>query len=171
MIFLVSDTHFGDERIITYARRPFGNSEQMDLCMLERWRDRVERGDTVIHLGDFSMHGGDRTREILSLLPGRKVLISGNHDLSRERMLSLGFDEVRAYMHLRGRRRYLLTHSPRSSRVRRYLGGGGWVLHGHTHTNTPPLSPKSRGSLINLSCEWWGYSPVPLNEMERLLGI
>ena len=37
-IFLIADTHFGDENIRLYEERPFPDTDTMDLEMIRRWR-------------------------------------------------------------------------------------------------------------------------------------
>ena len=94
-IFLIADTHFGDENIRLYEERPFPETDTMDLEMIRRWNSVVSDHDLVYHLGDFCSGGPDRCRELLSQLKGRKFLVMGNHDsyLSPQQWRDLGFEE------------------------------------------------------------------------------
>ena len=66
-IFLIADTHFGDENIRLYEERPFPDTDT----------------------------GQERCRELLSRLKGHKFLVMGNHDsyLSPQQWRDLGFEE------------------------------------------------------------------------------
>lgn len=46
----------------------------------ERWRSRVLDEDTVVLLGDVILGNKDAGIQFFSELPGRKVLVQGNHD-------------------------------------------------------------------------------------------
>ncbi len=81
MIFFTSDTHFGHERIIELAKRPFKSVEEMDDAMISRWNSVVGKADTVYHLGDYSLyHRKDTLKKLRERLNGKIILIAGNHD-------------------------------------------------------------------------------------------
>ena len=94
-IFLIADTHFGDENIRLYEERPFPDTDTMDREIIRRWNSVVGDNDLVYHLGDFCSGGQDRCRELLSQLKGRKRLLIGNHDayLTPQQWRDLGFEE------------------------------------------------------------------------------
>ena len=92
-IFFIADTHFGDEKIIKYENRPFGNAREMDEELIQRWNAVVAREDEVYVLGDFGADGYEE--EVLAKLQGRKYLVKGNHDTkSNAEYRRWGFDEV-----------------------------------------------------------------------------
>lgn len=81
MRWFTSDLHAGHCNIIAYCRRPFADVEAMNVAMLDNWRAVVAPTDEVYVLGDVVL--GPVWRELLyaiSTLPGRKVLVPGNHD-------------------------------------------------------------------------------------------
>lgn len=51
-VYVVADTHFGDEAIIQYENRPFRSIEEMTQTMVERWNEKVMGNDTIFVLGD-----------------------------------------------------------------------------------------------------------------------
>ena len=53
---MISDTHFGDERILRYENRPFSSVEEMDKAIIENWNQVVGEEDTVFHLGLSLIH-------------------------------------------------------------------------------------------------------------------
>ena len=54
-IFMIADTHFGDENIIKFEGRPFKSVKEMNQTMIENWNSVVSDEDTVFVLGDFSI--------------------------------------------------------------------------------------------------------------------
>lgn len=71
-VFMISDTHFGDERILRYENRPFSSVEEMDKAISENWNQVVGEEDMVFHLGDVSSYDPERNKEILSSLHGKR---------------------------------------------------------------------------------------------------
>ena len=55
-VFMISDTHFGDERILRYENRTFSSVEEMDKAIIENWNQVVGEEDMVFHLGDVSSY-------------------------------------------------------------------------------------------------------------------
>lgn len=86
-LFITSDLHLGHKAIIQYCNRPFDFTdkgiEECDEFLLEQYRNTVNENDMVFFLGDLTFkknHKGQKMTEIFTKLPGRKVLIKGNHD-------------------------------------------------------------------------------------------
>jgi hypothetical protein len=97
-VFIISDTHFGHNRMYTKLTREDGPPARpvrpvrpewrqsaaeadadADAYMVEAWNKMVKPDDKVYHLGDVS----NSTKVIAAIMPqlnGRKVLIKGNHD-------------------------------------------------------------------------------------------
>jgi calcineurin-like phosphoesterase family protein len=71
-VYIISDTHFGDEVIAGEPNRP------SDEELFQRIYSKVGKNDTIIHLGDV----GD-TSYIARLRAKRKILVMGNHDSGR----------------------------------------------------------------------------------------
>ena len=91
-VWFTSDTHFGSEKTITKAARPFDNVNQMNKEIIKQWNSVVKPNDIVYHLGDF----GDLQH--LNKLNGKIRLVMGNHErkenMTVEKLLSYGFDAV-----------------------------------------------------------------------------
>ena len=133
-VWFTSDTHFGHENIIRFCNRPFSNAQEMNAELIRRWRDTVPEDGIEFHLGDFA-HGSSRLwNHILCVLPGRKYLILGNHDMKSvsQGFMSL-FELVTQQMTIRvGGQTIVLNHNP-------FLCYGGsyrnvWQLFGHVHS-------------------------------------
>lgn len=66
----------------------------MNETMINAWNTKVKPDDTVYFGGDFSYMTVERMKSTLSKLNGYKILIKGNHDKSKQKMLEYGFDEA-----------------------------------------------------------------------------
>lgn len=153
MIWFTSDTHFGHKNVIAYCNRPFKDVDHMNLELTRRWNERVEPDDTVYHLGDFAMGPTAKHPEIIKNLHGYKILIAGNHDAPRHKMLARGFNEVHNIGLHAG---WTLVHIP--------LGMSGKILCGHVHCawkvhKTPELHA------INVGVDQWDFYPRTFDEL------
>lgn len=125
-IKIISDTHWFHRYIVENGHRPADHNERS----IGALRRLVQPDDTVIFLGDLIFSGGTRLREIMHSLPGRKILIRGNHDRSSHSWyVNRGFDACMDGMLLDwGGRRIWFTHEP-EPQLRE-----GWInVHGHLH--------------------------------------
>lgn len=181
MNFWTSDNHWGHTNIIDYCSRPFRRSEYpyppdvhaMDRTMIERWNTVVGSGDTVYHLGDFSMKKTvTQLRELRKKLNGRIVLVRGNHDRSAQQMLQAGFDEVhdRICAEIDGLTVYM-AHIPiivSDPHPRKYAPAltnppppyFDYWLAGHVHEKW-----RRRGKVINVGVDQWDFTPRRLDEL------
>ncbi|WP_067201056.1 metallophosphoesterase family protein [Microbacterium sp. XT11] len=156
--FYTSDLHFRHRRVAEL--RGFGEDvERHDRTIAEAWNEIVEPEDTVYVLGDVAVSDVSRALAILKALPGKKHLVSGNHDpvhpMHRRtfarwmpRFLEV-FDTVSPFLRRRiGGHQVLLSHFPyaeygegphrggaEASRHDQYRlpDMGLPILHGHTH--------------------------------------
>lgn len=152
-IFLISDTHFGHEKILEFVegRRVLGKTiEEHDEALVERWNKVIRPKDTVWHLGDVAFKS--ERLSIVGRLNGRKKLVKGNHDVYHVNRYLEYFVDVKGAVSLEG---FLLTHVPiHSSQKFRFLGN----IHGHLHDKLiyDPF-------YFNVSCERVNYQPIPLH--------
>ncbi|MDE2098295.1 MAG: metallophosphoesterase [Patescibacteria group bacterium] len=148
-IWLITDTHWNHTRLIELGHRPANFEERIRF----QWQRLVAPSDIVIHLGDVILGRKAMLPDILSELPGVKMLIRGNHDdESNGWYLSRGFAAVMDGM-LMGD--VWLTHQPHA-----VLPVGAVLnVHGHIHdNNVPPLRPYCR----LLALEHTQYAPVEM---------
>ena len=73
-VFFTADTHFSAQRTLELSKRPFINTSDMDLALIENWNRVIRPGDKVFHLGDF----GNWSR--LKYLNGNITLVLGNYE-------------------------------------------------------------------------------------------
>lgn len=173
--WIISDTHFGHYNIIDYCSRPFDSVTQMDRAMIARWKGTVGDKDIIYHLGDVGLSNGRYDLStVISQLPGRKILIRGNHDKNPESMRQVGFDVVWEEGMVRcDGVDFRLIHKPQTTQ-----GYGDYILHGHIHNSTPETRKEHehKGELvhippfnINMSVELWNYTPVSLRWLVKEL--
>jgi calcineurin-like phosphoesterase family protein len=143
--------------IIRYCGRPFKDNpdgvEAMNKQLLRNWRETVKGEDTIINLGDFCFRWSkERIQNTLANLPGKKILVLGNHDRSHgvDWWRDAGFHEVYAYSVIY-RENVILSHKPVLT-LAPYIN-----IHGHMHEK---LMTGDR--YINVSVEQLNYRPVKL---------
>lgn len=79
--WFTSDIHWGHKKIVEYSHRPFANIEEHDKYFASMWSKTVKHDDIVWILGDLSIESSwSYALSILASLPGRKRLVTGNHD-------------------------------------------------------------------------------------------
>ena len=139
-VYLIADTHFNHDNIATYCDRPKDFTD----VICRRWAEVVKAEDLIIHLGDVAIGNRRSAKEILESLPGRKILIRGNHDRQHSNTwwMANGFAFACDGMKFRG---VWLTHEPSTSRA----DGCELNIHGHLH---------------NI---WHGFSPEGLSDVKQ----
>ena len=130
----IADLHFDHADIIAYDNRPFDSLEQMNCTLIRNWNSVVEEDDLTWILGDFCMGDGERWREILVQLNGRKAIVLGNHDNRRaaEETKDL-FEIITEYQEtIDSGDNLILCHYPIVSFRDHYTGS--IHLYGHVHS-------------------------------------
>jgi len=137
-LYLTSDWHLGHTNVAKWrvdgGGTPF-SVETHDEYLLDMYLNTVKKRDIVYFLGDIIM--SRKYLEVVRDLPGRKILIMGNHDddhLSDRddpitcRELVNVYDAVHGFHR---KNRLWLSHAPiHPSELR-----GKFNVHGHTHQN------------------------------------
>jgi calcineurin-like phosphoesterase family protein len=121
-VYFCSDLHFGHTNID--SMRCVTNNQAL---ITADWFGTVARKDLVYVLGDaaFTAEGLDAIKS----LPGRKVLVRGNHDTLNIKDYLNVFEDV---LGIAKYKEFWLTHAPiHPSELR-----GRVNLHGHVHFNT-----------------------------------
>ena len=158
--WIVSDTHFSHDMLVNAGLRPYNADE----LMIKHWKNQVSPEDLVSHLGDVAWPRAWETSVIKSL-PGRKILVMGNHDKkSAQWYMENGFEVACNHFMLRyGGFDMVFTHKP-------------WVnhpydvnIHGHYHNNFNPVIYKEHPELYCISMEVLNYAPMSMNRLVREL--
>lgn len=168
-IYITSDHHFAHKRILDFEKehRPFNTIEEHDEELIDRWNSKVNKKDTVWHLGDFCFN--EKALEIAGRLNGIKKLVLGNHDLLATHKYLKYFNKVYGAVSYKG---YLLTHAPiHPSQKYRFKGN----IHGHLHSKVVRRETELAGVdepdpfYINVSIEQHDLSPAAFNELILLI--
>ena len=149
LVYVIGDLHFGHGNI-THFRKDFSSEAFHREWIMNKWVAKIKKRDVVYVLGDaaFTIDG------LLSIgeLPGRKILIRGNHDLLPIQMYLSVFEEV--YGAFKYKRSWL-THIPILPRELRGLVN----IHGHTHMD-PRVLGEYDSKYFSTCCEHINYEPL-----------
>ncbi len=133
-IWLITDTHFGHEKMREYCNRPIRFEDKI-FSELEKIPD----DDLLIHLGDICIGKDEYWHTVLAELPFKKWLIRGNHDSkSLSWYLGHGWDYVGDEIKLTFEgKKLLLSHTPLP------IGDDyDLMIHGHFHNTLHRLLEK-----------------------------
>lgn len=142
-VWITSDLHFLHTNIIGYCDRPFFDVGSMTDSLIATLQ-KVPNDEIILFGGDMAMGDYQRSVALMRLLPGRKILIAGNHDLTRDGKCKLAnekdlFEAVVPFLAWQGyqRRLVVVSHYPilvpdtyKNTPVLNY--------HGHLHEKTLP---------------------------------
>jgi len=153
----------------------------MNATLLANWRSVVSDDDEVWILGDLAR--GSKLDEMLRTvreLPGRKHLVTGNHDRCHPVRPSFSVAEVTRYHDVGfesittgttidiGDHQVELSHFPfrPAGRTRSIKpeDRGQWLVHGHIHR-----AWLQRGRQICVAVDAWRYTPVNVETIELLI--
>lgn len=180
-VWFTSDPHFGHRLVAEH--RGFGDDTYAhDMKLMENWSKVVRQDDVVWVLGDLAVSNPTLALEILSRLPGRKHLVTGNHDPIHPMHRNTGkwvdryfkvFETVQPFARAKWDGKYfLMSHFPylKDRGVPRYTqyrlpDEGMWLLHGHTHD-----SERIEGHEIHVGVDAWDMKPVHLEQVLALRG-
>lgn len=156
MTYFTSDIHDYHKNVLSYCNRPYDTVEEMHEAIYDTWRKTVREEDTIYVLGDVTLNK-KWAFKIGNELPGKKILIAGNHDdcwnfeeksngeKKRALYLNNGWSEVHMQYSIRLRGHYIhMSHLPPittdTTKIdQRYLDNRPKYnkdviyLHGHQH--------------------------------------
>ena len=166
-IYFISDTHFGDERLNLYGRDlVFKNSKEFELKIIENWNNVVNKNDLVIVVGDVAFSEENLT--ILNRLNGKKWLVKGNYDISKEfggtakfkisdDLLKKYFEKVVDDMTIKiGDEDVYINHFPTNAKINMFN------IVGHI-----PGPWKVQRNMINVGCDAWHFTPISEDMIDR----
>jgi calcineurin-like phosphoesterase family protein len=165
MYWFTADQHFNHSNIITkFVFRPFCSSGDMNATLIRHHNERVKPGNTCYHLGDFKVStDGPNVHELIGMLNGNHVFISGNHDRRNGLNTPLQFAVIKSYG-----RSVLLAHKPEECNFLMGLLGIDLGFCGHVH-----IAWKFRkveyGDLVNVGADQWDYAPVHAKQVMKAL--
>jgi calcineurin-like phosphoesterase family protein len=128
-MFVTTDTHFGHRAMVEKLRV---RDPEYEETIIRNWTSMVSKEDMVIHLGDLFLASVDIWHKLAGQLPGRKILVLGNHDRKPiSWYLRNGFDFCcNTFVWRMYGLKILFSHAPVLE------GGFDLNIHGHLHGNT-----------------------------------
>lgn len=151
MLWVITDTHINHTAMINSCGRP----KNFSALVCQNWKRMVKSKDAIIHLGDCAWD--DKGMEKLLKLPGKKILIRGNHDHKTfQEYMNMGWDFAAESFELKfDRLTILFTHALRWNHQTSIN------VHGHFHD----LHREDFSHLyLPLSLESMGYMPIAIDE-------
>jgi calcineurin-like phosphoesterase family protein len=161
-VVFVSDLHLGHKNILKHSDavapglRGGTTVEEHDEWVIEQCLKVKPTKRTLWYImGDVAME--IERLSLIDRLPGRKILIPGNHDLFQTPVYLKYFEKI-----LGGFKKYgfWITHMPLHEKELR----GKCNLHGHCHHNTLKDDPR----YLNAAIEWLpDKRPITLDEVKE----
>ena len=166
-IWFSGDHHFGHANCLKYDGRPWDTIEEHDEALIERAREYVRPNDLFVILGDMAWRN---TKVYAERLPGRKILVVGNHDRIRdqdhtvfERIVG-GKNSPGIYEFTVGPFRLTCSHYPLVSwSARQY---GAWHLHAHSHGRYMESPDVLR---VDVGVPTWDFRPVNFEVIRKIM--
>ena len=81
-VWMTADLHLCHANVIRYCNRPFADVTQMNKHLVSQTQ-KIRDGEWLVIVGDVAMGDHQLAMEWIRRIPGRKVLVLGNHDLTR----------------------------------------------------------------------------------------
>jgi len=129
--WIITDTHFGHERIHDFCNRPKGFEDKI----FKHLNECIKENDILIHLGDVAWYDESKWHQKLMEIPCfRKWLVKGNHDRkSNSWYLDQGWDFVGETLSLNMySTRVIFSHIPLIS-ITANNKNFDYNIHGHFH--------------------------------------
>ncbi len=161
--YILADSHWEHFLMTKYCNRPANFGQKI----INQWQATVSPQDIVYHLGDVTWGSQGQLQQIMSGLPGTKILIRGNHDRNHSNnwFIQAGFSSVLEKAQLSG---VILSHFP-AILNQEELDRGIINIHGHFHNNPAKKWEKKLKNRITsnhflMILEDVEYRPISLQE-------
>ena len=157
-VFFIGDLHLGHKNVLKFeATHGFSSLEEREGYIIGQWCSCVRKNDLVFVLGDVAFE--TEKLEVMLSLPGRKILIRGNHDVFSAMRYLTFFEDIHGIMPYRAKSiKAWLSHAPIHPNELR----GRVNIHGHVHYETIQ-DPR----YVNVSACAVDYKPQSLQEVCR----
>lgn len=157
-ILVTSDWHLGHRGIASRFRTEFGSDSQHDYTIVENCAKELTKRDVIFMVGDmsFTVEG----LEMIGKLPGRKILVRGNHDTLSMARYNAVFDEIHGAYRYKGA---FITHIP----IHPMELYRGYNIHGHCHRGGPAEVQQGVDWHLyyNAILEYNDYRPVDMRHV------
>ena len=160
MIWFTSDEHYGHKNIIKYCDRPYAFVKDMDEAIIGNFNSRVKPGDTVYHLGDFTLKNYDYAIKYMHQLNGYHFFIKGSHDSWLTEGGECGGSYLKEIKE-EGKTIVLCHYAMRRWPKSHY---GAWHLYGHSHGTLP-----SYGLSYDVGVDNNNFYPVSFEQLKEIM--
>lgn len=168
MVYLTSDLHLFHDRGFIYNPRGFSSVEKMDVAVMFMFSE-VKANDDIYILGDIALGKDlDKIKEVVSSIPGRLHIITGNHDTSAKiamyRSLPNVVEVVYATMIEYKSRSFYLSHYPTLT-ADLYSNPNKCVINLHGHLHVSEVFYEDRPYMYNVSVDANGMKLLTLDKI------
>lgn len=138
MTLFTADLHLGHKNILSLCNRPFSDIDEMDAVLIGNWNRKVRKNDVVYLIGD-AVWDKKKVGYYMEQLQGKKILITGNHDVSwaKREDCRAYFESVQPYLEtkLEGHPVTMCHYPMLEWKASREEAGHrlGYLIHGHIH--------------------------------------
>ena len=191
-VWFTADQHLGHENMIRFANRPDKDARAMDDRLIDSWNEKVQPGDIVFHLGDFTLSDADAAYRYFSRLNG-KIYVLRNIEHHDQRWLQAVHDSGPTTY--RSRDGHVVLLPPLISLEFPQYGAGKWPLvivlchypvaiwdrkhygaihlYGHIHVETDIQATilLELGNALPVGVDWNDGYPLGLSEVLRQFDI
>lgn len=150
-VLFIGDLHFGHKNIHKF-RSEFSNELHHEKTLLDNLCRSVNKRDTLWLCGDI-IFSDDKT-SLLGEIPGRKILVLGNHDMVNVKSLIPFVDDIKGITRYKNS---WVSHAP----IHPQELYGKFNIHGHVHKNTVPDT-----RFVNVCAENIGYTPIDFKAID-----
>lgn len=171
MIYVTSDFHLGHNQLFIYEPRGYKSIEEHDNKIIENWNNTINEDDTVYILGDLMLGDNELGMKRLQSMPGRKLIILGNHDTDRRKELYSSLDNITvlgyAWMIKEFGLTFYLSHYPTITSpcdIDKPLKTRVINLCGHTHTQDR-WNDWDKGLIYHCELDAHNCFPIPLEQI------
>ncbi len=169
--FFTGCSHWNHFNIIKYHNRPFLSLEEMNQKMIDRWNEKINNGDQVFHLGDFSFGRNEYDfNKIFFKLKGKIILIKGNHESLAWQNRSKFLASYDTYKEIKiNNQKIVLSHYPLLTWNCKHHGA--WMLHSHCHYNLPcsRKDAKQIGKILDCGVDGNNFYPYSFDEIKEIM--
>jgi calcineurin-like phosphoesterase family protein len=142
-VWMTSDLHLQHENIISFCDRPFHQVAHMTEALIAILQ-KVPADELIVFVGDMDIGTYEKTVDLIRRIPGRKILVAGNHDFTRDGKCRLAlekdlFEAVVPFLAWQGYQNRLVIVSHYPIRIPDdYKYTPVLNYHGHLHEKTLP---------------------------------
>ena len=168
-IYLTADSHINHDLERVYGPRGFKSIRESDETIIQNWINTVSEEDTVIVTGDFIMGADfDYVRYVVNILPGKIILVKGNHDSDAKLQIYqkfVGKIEVLDIKRLTYRdMNFYISHYPTITANFNDTSKTRVVnIFGHTHSTEKFY--EGNPYMYNVACDAHNCTPVSLDQI------